>query len=385
MKLLKHNPWKVLSNRSSEITVTLKVSLVAIILTATLTAGFYMAYLLPVPAEIYPLTLLASLIIAGIAVSALSLRARTYSLQTTKNRDLEPGQILIKGKPSWFSSGAIIGSVFDHQGDEEIQVGLMDGSAFVVPHAGESKIAIPDDLFSILRPIQTSYKFSTTDPTDSEMAIMLSIWDQKIDQSVIKPSQESVINYLENYYLDTGETVNLNAFGSAKSKAIATKLILSEHRGLLGDQKEYLNLSEFGQVATASYIRSTGIEPFARSKKKEPIMVGKNYGNIFNNSPAAAGVVGSGTAAGGSIATITQSLHVLIDKRTDVLNKISDPNSRERVAEALSEIEHEIEHPRPDGNKLKKYFNIVLRFAGSVAASVVGAEVWNILLNWTHK
>ena len=114
-------------------------------------------------------------------------------------------------------------------------------------------------------------------------------------------------------------------------------------------------------------------------------MVGKNYGNIFNNSPAAAGVVGSGTAAGGSIATITQSLHVLIDKRTDVLNKISDPNSRERVAEALSEIEHEIEHPRPDGNKLKKYFNIVLRFAGSVAASVVGAEVWNILLNWTHK
>ena len=111
-------------------------------------------------------------------------------------------------------------------------------------------------------------------------------------------------------------------------------------------------------------------------------MVENNFGNIFTNSPGAAGVVGTGNATGGPESSVAQSIAALIREKQKIISQINDLEIQETVTQAIDDIEHELDHPNCDDKRIQKHLRTINQLAGSLVISVIGSATWSAISNW---
>lgn len=296
--------------------------------------------------------------------------AATFTFEQIEAVRLRPGLLLSdscgrtgpNGELQYAGVGTRIAGVFVHHGSQStaVWVGLVSGLGMQYPRDAQVRVAFKRDWFSACRPIDTSEPppigFSS-----ELLTVLAQIWDRSGSDGCVDVAD-----------LDDG-------LSAALDESVNRRLIkLNRRHG----RTSTAELTFTGVVVLAAELRAGGIEIFDDAEAPQMTNI-TNYGNWFDHSPGAAGVVGTGDASGGNgtVSGTGTDLDALLAAIRDVLPSLDVP-TQDVLEQSAVTIEQELAAQEPDDGRVKGAVRVALRFGGDVLVGALGSGTWQGLATW---
>lgn len=317
------------------------------------------------------------IVLGGLAVAAATFiyewRSPTFVAEFPQAQYLEAGNILCIAKPAEEPGRHIatlpanfILEVFIHHGRDLVLCAMADGTVSSLYREEIAGVPRPHDRFQSIRGSGYGRVMPPT-VSPSSLDIVAVIWDGANSDAKIC----SALSW-------TSEATK-----AALNVALQERMLTEDTQGWPKRQVIGWLLTEAANVVLAADRRRHGIEIFDNAKEQKVPEINNNYGNVFQNSPGAAGVVGSGQASSSGLPSgqIVDLLRAVISNREHI-EACTDPENEDAVVEAIDSMQRELDSTEPDEGKLKRATRVCAQFADALVRELAGHAAWDAVRDW---
>jgi hypothetical protein len=329
------------------------------------------------------------LILVGVALAisgvAWAWRAPSFSSRPLEALDVAPGDIYCgdtntsgeTGDVVFANVARVVIAVFHHHGRSAtaVRLALGDGQARYFARTDTVRVLEPEDVFFRIRPDSPDH-FEFPVPASADARDMLVVlWD----------AQCNGYNGAELMYLEESlATWRKERVTATVEECKGLRLVLPITKGIGRHKTIAYQLSTAGEIVLAAAMRAIGKEVYTDAEEKQLTNI-TNYGNLFSESPGAAGVVGSGSASATGTnhfpANVLRALQELVSADLTDITGLSR-ETKDEVGRSLCLIDEEIAREAPDVTRVKRAVRNVQRLAGDVAVGALGSATWAVLASW---